>query len=82
MKPGDRVETPDGPGKIVGPWLNRGLRRHGHLEPEGWIVALDQGRRRVYRNDELEPEPSAIGEHLAEARAIEDHQERKHGDPG
>lgn len=47
-KPGDRVTTPDGPGKIVGPFLERGLSRHGDLVHAGWIVALDSGRRRVH----------------------------------
>lgn len=54
MNPGDRVLTPNGPGSVVGPWLSRGLSRHGDLRPEGWIVALDEGRRRVFLQDELQ----------------------------
>lgn len=54
-KPGDRVVTPDGPGAIVGPFLERGLRRHGNLYPAGWIVALDSGLRRVHTDVKDEP---------------------------
>lgn len=53
MKPGDRVITPDGRGKIVGPFLSRGLTRTGDLKPDGWIVALELGRRRVYTADKI-----------------------------
>lgn len=53
---GDRVDTPDGPGAVVGPFLSRGLKRHGDLEPDGWIVALDTGKRRVIAADKLERE--------------------------
>jgi hypothetical protein len=57
---GDRVVTAtDGAGAIVGPWLSRGLTRHGDLNPDGWIVALDSGKRRIYID--LQPEPAADG---------------------
>jgi hypothetical protein len=52
---GDRVETPDGPGAVVGPFLSRGLRRHGDLEADGWIVALDTGKRRVIAANKIQP---------------------------
>jgi hypothetical protein len=53
VKAGDRVQTPAGPGTIVGPWLSRGLHRHGELREDGLIVALDSGRRRVLTRERI-----------------------------
>ncbi len=54
---GTRVTTPDGTGKVVGPWLSRGLARHGPLEPDGWIVALDNGKRRIFADTQITHTP-------------------------
>ena len=52
MKKGDRVKTPDGPGVIVRMYVKFDSLG-GNMQ---WVIVENQdGKRRAYRTDQLEP---------------------------
>ena len=84
---GDRVETPEGPGTVVGTreWANKFGRYQRERRNRGVFVYVlvepDGGPHvRQWRSDQLEPF-SSKAENQAEALEVERQQEAKHGEP-
>ena len=77
---GDRVQTPDGDGTIVGETVWEDRHYWPPLRFPRIMVELDRGAVRAYPSGKLEPF-STRGENEAEGLAVERHQEAKHGEP-
>ena len=78
---GDRVETPEGPGTVVGTVERVDMFARPPWKSVYVLVEPDGGRHvRQWRAEQLEPF-SSKAENQAEALYIERQQEAKHGEP-